>query len=125
MPCEGIEPFVFMSYAYDDGGMVYKEFKRFHDAGCNIWYDEGIDASESGQRLLLRLLLIVRYLSFLLCLNQQTSLIVEMKSTCLLKRENFSLLYIWQEPNCPLASVCARAIFKPFFAIISLLTDTK
>lgn len=43
---EGIEPFVFMSYAHDDAEMVYKEIKRFHDAGCNIWYDEGIDASE-------------------------------------------------------------------------------
>ena len=26
--------------------MVFKEIKRFHDGGCNIWYDEGIDASE-------------------------------------------------------------------------------
>jgi len=43
---EGDEPFVFISYAHDDASLVYKEISRFHDAGCNIWYDEGIDASE-------------------------------------------------------------------------------
>jgi class 3 adenylate cyclase len=43
---QGEEPYVFISYSHEDAAMVFKEIKRFHDGGCNIWYDEGIDASE-------------------------------------------------------------------------------
>ena len=42
----GDEPYVFISYSHEDAAMVFKEIKCFHDGGCNIWYDEGIDASE-------------------------------------------------------------------------------
>ncbi|MBT3637233.1 MAG: TIR domain-containing protein [Opitutae bacterium] len=42
---QGDEPYVFASYAHKDAAMVYGEITRFHEAGCNVWYDEGIDAS--------------------------------------------------------------------------------
>lgn len=42
---QGDEPYVFISYAHEDAAVVYGEITRFHEAGCNVWYDEGIDAS--------------------------------------------------------------------------------
>ena len=42
---QGDEPYVFVSYAHKDAAMVYEEITRLHEAGCKIWYDEGIEAS--------------------------------------------------------------------------------
>lgn len=41
----GDEPYVFISYAHRDAAVVYEEIARLHEAGINIWYDEGIEAS--------------------------------------------------------------------------------
>jgi len=38
----GDEPYVFVCYAHDDSAAVYSEIGRLHDAGINVWYDEGI-----------------------------------------------------------------------------------
>lgn len=40
---EGDEPFVFVCYAHEDSDLVYKELGRLHQAGFNVWYDEGIE----------------------------------------------------------------------------------
>ncbi|SVC10893.1 uncharacterized protein METZ01_LOCUS263747, partial [marine metagenome] len=42
---QGDEPFVFISYAHKDAAVVYEEITRLHEAGVNVWYDEGIEAS--------------------------------------------------------------------------------
>ena len=42
---QGDEPYVFVSYAHKDAAVVYEEIMCLHEAGCNIWYDEGIEAS--------------------------------------------------------------------------------
>ena len=39
---EGNEPYIFVSYAHADANLVFPEIKRLHDAGLNIWYDQGI-----------------------------------------------------------------------------------
>lgn len=39
---EGNEPYIFVSYAHADADLVFPELKRLHDAGLNIWYDQGI-----------------------------------------------------------------------------------
>lgn len=38
----GKEPYVFVSYAHLDSEKVFKEIKRFNEAGFHVWYDEGI-----------------------------------------------------------------------------------
>lgn len=38
----GKEPYVFVSYAHLDSEKVFKEIKRFNEAGFYVWYDEGI-----------------------------------------------------------------------------------
>jgi formylglycine-generating enzyme required for sulfatase activity len=42
---QGEEPYVFASYAHKDAALVYPELTQLNDAGFNIWYDEGVDAS--------------------------------------------------------------------------------
>lgn len=39
---EGDESYFFVSYAHDDGELVYPEMAWLHGAGFNLWYDEGI-----------------------------------------------------------------------------------
>ena len=39
---KGDEPYIFVSYAHDDGALVYPEITRLMEEGFNIWYDEGI-----------------------------------------------------------------------------------
>jgi len=39
---KGNEPYVFVSYAHDDDGVVYPEIQWLKSQGFNIWYDEGI-----------------------------------------------------------------------------------
>lgn len=38
----GSDPYVFVCYAHVDQAVVYPEIARLHEAGVNIWYDEGI-----------------------------------------------------------------------------------
>jgi len=48
-PCEiyeGIEPYVFISYAHDDAYRVYPIIKEIYEAGWDLWYDEGIRITE-------------------------------------------------------------------------------
>ena len=42
---QGEEPYVFASYAHKDAALIYPELTQLNDAGFNIWYDEGVDAS--------------------------------------------------------------------------------
>jgi hypothetical protein len=42
---KGSEPFIFVSYAHRDAVMVYTEISQLKEKGYNIWYDEGIEAS--------------------------------------------------------------------------------
>jgi len=42
---QGNEPYVFVSYSHKDSAHVYGEIMSFHEDGCNVWYDEGIEAS--------------------------------------------------------------------------------
>ena len=43
---DGDEDYAFISYSHKDHEEVYKDIKRFHDEGFNIWYDEGIRTGE-------------------------------------------------------------------------------
>jgi formylglycine-generating enzyme len=42
---QGDEPYVFISYSHKDAAGVYEEITRIHEVGVNVWYDEGIEAS--------------------------------------------------------------------------------
>ena len=42
---EGEEPYLFISYSHQDAHLVYPEITQLRDAGYNIWYDEGVAAS--------------------------------------------------------------------------------
>ena len=42
---QGDDPYVFISYSHKDAAVVYEEITRLHEAGINVWYDEGIEAS--------------------------------------------------------------------------------
>ena len=39
---EGDAPYFFVSYAHDDEELIYPEMAWLHDAGFNLWYDDGI-----------------------------------------------------------------------------------
>ena len=41
----GEDPYLFVSYSHQDAHLVYPEIIQFRDAGYNIWYDEGVAAS--------------------------------------------------------------------------------
>jgi len=41
----GDQPYIFISYAHKDSTLVFDEITALHEAGYNIWYDEGIEAS--------------------------------------------------------------------------------
>ena len=41
----GEEPYLFVSYSHQDAHLVYPEIIQLRDAGYNIWYDEGVAAS--------------------------------------------------------------------------------
>jgi hypothetical protein len=41
----GEEPYIFISYSHQDAHLVYPEIIQLNDAGYNIWYDEGVAAS--------------------------------------------------------------------------------
>ena len=48
-PCEAYEgdaPYIFISYAHDDAPKVYPHVKALHEAGWDLWYDEGIKTTE-------------------------------------------------------------------------------
>ena len=42
---EGEDPYLFISYSHQDAHLVYPEITQLRDAGYNIWYDEGVAAS--------------------------------------------------------------------------------
>ena len=39
---QGSEPYIFVSYAHEDGDVVYPELAWLKRQGINVWYDEGI-----------------------------------------------------------------------------------
>jgi hypothetical protein len=39
----GSEPFIFVSYAHKDAGIVYKELAWLYQQNYRVWFDEGID----------------------------------------------------------------------------------
>lgn len=41
---QGIEPYIFISYAHKDSGVVLPIIKSLNEAGFLVWYDEGIEA---------------------------------------------------------------------------------
>jgi hypothetical protein len=41
----GNAPFIFVSYAHADEGIVYPELRWLQDQGINLWYDEGISGA--------------------------------------------------------------------------------
>jgi len=42
---EGEDPYLFISYSHEDAHLVYPEIIQIHQSGYNIWYDEGVAAS--------------------------------------------------------------------------------
>ena len=40
---KGDARYSFVCYAHSDSAIVYPEIAALHDAGFNLWYDEGID----------------------------------------------------------------------------------
>nr|MDO8118359.1 toll/interleukin-1 receptor domain-containing protein [Candidatus Sigynarchaeota archaeon] len=43
---QGLEPFIFVSYAHADSARVYPILTSLHDAGVRIWYDQGIPPAD-------------------------------------------------------------------------------
>ena len=41
---KGSEPYIFISYAHADAGLVFPIIRQFYDQGYHVWYDEGIAA---------------------------------------------------------------------------------
>jgi|TARA_Y100000310_G_scaffold327633_1_gene394282 TolB-like protein len=39
---QGEQPYIFVSYAHADAGIVYPEIRRLQDEGFHVWWDEGI-----------------------------------------------------------------------------------
>ncbi len=48
----GSEPFVFISYAHLDKGIVYPLLFEMHKTGVRMWYDEGIPPSEKWKKII-------------------------------------------------------------------------
>ena len=44
---EGEDAYLFISYSHQDAHLVYPEMHQLRDAGYNIWYDEGVAASNA------------------------------------------------------------------------------
>jgi len=42
---DGEDPYLFISYSHQDAHLVYPEIIQLHESGYNIWYDEGVAAS--------------------------------------------------------------------------------
>jgi len=42
---EGEDPYLFVSYSHQDAQLVFPEMIQLREAGYNIWYDEGVAAS--------------------------------------------------------------------------------
>ena len=40
---QGSKPYIFVSYAHKDGGIVFPQIEALHKCGYRLWYDEGID----------------------------------------------------------------------------------
>lgn len=49
---EGDGKYIFISYKHDDRNLVYPVIKKFHDAGFNIWYDNGLRYGEDYDDLI-------------------------------------------------------------------------
>ncbi len=49
---EGNSPYFFVSYAHEDGELVYPEMLWLRDAGFNLWYDDGIHVGTVWRRAL-------------------------------------------------------------------------
>ena len=41
---KGSDPYIFVSYAHRESATVYPELVWLKEQGCNVWYDEGIEA---------------------------------------------------------------------------------
>ena len=42
-PYEGIEDYIFISYAHNDGEVIFPILRRMQEAGFRFWYDDGIE----------------------------------------------------------------------------------
>ena len=42
-PYEGDDPFLFVTYSHRDTKSVYNEIRWLHEAGFNVWFDQGIE----------------------------------------------------------------------------------
>jgi serine phosphatase RsbU (regulator of sigma subunit) len=64
---QGVEPFLFVSYAHADDALVLPEVRRLQEAGYRVWYDEGINPAEEWPRSISQALLtsklVLAYLS--------------------------------------------------------------
>lgn len=45
-PYKGDEPYIFISYAHEDGDIVFSHLEAMQRAGYRFWYDKGISAGE-------------------------------------------------------------------------------
>jgi serine phosphatase RsbU (regulator of sigma subunit) len=64
---QGVEPFLFVSYAHADDAVVLADLQQLHQMGCRIWYDQGINPAEEWPRTISQRLiaskLVLLYLS--------------------------------------------------------------
>ena len=49
---DGDEPYIFVSYSHEEAESVYDEMAWIHDAGINLWYDDGIHVGSVWRRAL-------------------------------------------------------------------------
>lgn len=49
---EGDQPFFFVSYSHADAAVVYPEMLWIHEAGFNLWYDDGVHIGTGWRRAL-------------------------------------------------------------------------
>lgn len=52
MPYSGKEDYIFVSYAHQDSDAVFPVLAQLQQAGCRVWYDEGIKGGENWRKIL-------------------------------------------------------------------------
>jgi hypothetical protein len=93
---QGVEPFLFASYAHADDAVVFPELLRLHEAGYRIWYDEGINPAEEWPRSISRALITSKLVLVFLSLRSLASKWVQREIGLAVSREK-ELLPVYLE----------------------------
>ena len=113
---EGESPYIFVSYAHKDAELVFKEIKRFHDAGYPIWYDDAVTLGEEWDTKIANALIGSSLVVVFISKNSMASHNVQDEIRLALKRKiNIAPIYLEDTelpPSLELRLSSKHAIFK-------------